>query len=154
MLLDDLRSLDPFRRLVAARALFLEVPPEMAGLGRPHHVGFIAGDVEALQAHGFNLVEEYPSQRVSRELRVPTLVQRYQRVNELIEIFIPQAPAAYVSVWIRENRALHVAFETANLHEAPKGWVAQGAPTDVSGCRILYYTHPGTSCRLELFQCL
>lgn len=140
-------------RLEAALRSFARLPNEVEGLGPLHHVGFIATqDLSLLGKRGFHLTEMYESQRVARELGTPTMVRRYQRGLACIEVFVPTASSHRVAQWIQEGRALHLAFEVENLAVAPYGWVPQGEPTEVQGCRILYYSQAQISYRLELFQ--
>jgi len=150
----DLRSPDFSTRVRAAHTLFKELPSEFRGLGPLHHVGFISGipSWKWIHDYGFRLEEMYESKRVARDLGVPTMVRRYHHVEEVLEFFVPEAPMEQIKSWVVEGRALHMAFKATDIRTAPAGWVPQGEPVEVSGCRVLYYAKTEVPCLLELFQ--
>ena len=151
---DYLFSVNLALRLQAALKFFEQVPVDLQGLGRPHHVGFIAdGQLLELIHAGFALTEVYDSQKVARELGVATTVHRYQRGDDTIEVFIPAASHHLVNHWIRTGRALHVAFRVEDVSKGPVGWKPQGEPVAVKECMIQYYSRPNVGYRLELFRC-
>lgn len=153
-----LKSLSAAVRIEALLELFVEPPLELRELGHPDHVGMLATVwtevYEPLRVQGFLFVEMFASRVVARELGVPTHLSRWHDpVNgRSFEVFVPNAPAAVVREWIREGRALHLAYNSPTLLPPP-GWTPVSIEPARAVDRTLLYLHRSDRlCRLELWR--